>query len=210
MEALHLGRRVLDAEVEETLGLGEVDVAGDLHAVDTAVLAQPGRGLPARGAPRGAPRHHDAAVVADERRVARRRGLDEVASGLGRQQAGAGAGSTGLPFPMWALIYAASGLVALALEVVWFRLLTVMMKGTAFTTGSVVFAGASGVYSQNNSNLFWDNTNNRLGWPYHSCAYPRLFQTFCLVSGQRKYAHNKLFKRDSARVALLVCVDFSG
>ena len=34
---------------------------------------------------------------------------------------------------------------------------------TSFTTGSVVFAGASGVYSQNNSNLFWDNTNNRLG-----------------------------------------------
>jgi hypothetical protein len=35
--------------------------------------------------------------------------------------------------------------------------------GTAFTAGSVLFAGASGVYSQNNSNLFWDNTNNRLG-----------------------------------------------
>lgn len=35
--------------------------------------------------------------------------------------------------------------------------------GTAFTTGSVVFAGASGVYTQNNSKLFWDNTNNRLG-----------------------------------------------
>ena len=35
--------------------------------------------------------------------------------------------------------------------------------GTSFTTGSVVFAGASGVYSQNNAKLFWDNTNNRLG-----------------------------------------------
>jgi len=34
---------------------------------------------------------------------------------------------------------------------------------TAFTTGSVVFAGASGVYSQNNAKFFWDNTNNRLG-----------------------------------------------
>ena len=34
---------------------------------------------------------------------------------------------------------------------------------TAFTQGSVVFAGASGVYSQDNSNLFWDDTNNRLG-----------------------------------------------
>jgi hypothetical protein len=34
---------------------------------------------------------------------------------------------------------------------------------TAFTTGSVVFAGASGVYSQKNANFFWDDTNNRLG-----------------------------------------------
>ena len=35
--------------------------------------------------------------------------------------------------------------------------------GTAFTAGSVVFAGASGVYSQDNANFFWDDTNNRLG-----------------------------------------------
>jgi hypothetical protein len=34
---------------------------------------------------------------------------------------------------------------------------------TAFTTGSVVFTGASGTYSQSNTKLFWDNTNNRLG-----------------------------------------------
>jgi hypothetical protein len=34
---------------------------------------------------------------------------------------------------------------------------------TAFTLGSVVFAGASGAYSQNNANFFWDNTNARLG-----------------------------------------------
>ena len=34
---------------------------------------------------------------------------------------------------------------------------------TAFTAGSVVFAGSSGVYTQNNSKLFWDNTNFRLG-----------------------------------------------
>jgi hypothetical protein len=34
---------------------------------------------------------------------------------------------------------------------------------TQFTAGSVVFAGASGVYSQDNSNLFFDDTNNRLG-----------------------------------------------
>lgn len=34
---------------------------------------------------------------------------------------------------------------------------------TALTSGSVVFAGASGVYSQDNSNLFWDNSNKYLG-----------------------------------------------
>ena len=34
---------------------------------------------------------------------------------------------------------------------------------TTFTAGSVVFAGASGVYTQDNANLFWDNSNDRLG-----------------------------------------------
>jgi hypothetical protein len=34
---------------------------------------------------------------------------------------------------------------------------------TAFTAGSIVFAGASGVYSQDNSNFFWDAANIRLG-----------------------------------------------
>jgi hypothetical protein len=34
---------------------------------------------------------------------------------------------------------------------------------TAFTQGSVLFAGASGVYSQNNSKFFWNNTDFRLG-----------------------------------------------
>ena len=34
---------------------------------------------------------------------------------------------------------------------------------TAFTAGSVVFAGPSGVYAQDNANLFWDNANDRLG-----------------------------------------------
>ena len=42
---------------------------------------------------------------------------------------------------------------------------------TAFTAGSVVFAGASGVYSQDNANLFWDDTNDRLGIGTASPAY---------------------------------------
>lgn len=35
--------------------------------------------------------------------------------------------------------------------------------GTAFTQGSVVLAGSSGVYTQDNANFFWDATNHRLG-----------------------------------------------
>lgn len=34
---------------------------------------------------------------------------------------------------------------------------------TVFTVGSLVFAGSSGIYQQNNANIFWDNTNDRLG-----------------------------------------------
>ena len=33
---------------------------------------------------------------------------------------------------------------------------------TAFTAGSVIFAGSSGTYTQDNSNLYFDDTNNRL------------------------------------------------
>ena len=43
--------------------------------------------------------------------------------------------------------------------------------GTIFTTGSVVFSGASGVYQQNNSKFFWDNTNFRLGIGTATPAY---------------------------------------
>jgi hypothetical protein len=34
---------------------------------------------------------------------------------------------------------------------------------TSATAGSVLFAGASGVLAQDNANLFWDDSNNRLG-----------------------------------------------
>jgi hypothetical protein len=36
-------------------------------------------------------------------------------------------------------------------------------SSTALTQGSVVFAGAAGVFSQDNANFFWDDTNNQLG-----------------------------------------------
>jgi hypothetical protein len=34
---------------------------------------------------------------------------------------------------------------------------------SAFTAGSVIFSGAAGALSQDNSNFFWDDANNRLG-----------------------------------------------
>ena len=36
-------------------------------------------------------------------------------------------------------------------------------NASTFTAGSVVFAGTSGTYTQDNANLFWDDSNNRLG-----------------------------------------------
>jgi hypothetical protein len=42
---------------------------------------------------------------------------------------------------------------------------------TAFTTGSIPFATTGGILTQNNANLFWDNTNNRLGIGTTSPSY---------------------------------------
>jgi len=42
--------------------------------------------------------------------------------------------------------------------------------GTTFTAGSVVFAGASGVYSQDNAKFFWNDSNFRLGLNTNSPA----------------------------------------
>jgi hypothetical protein len=36
-------------------------------------------------------------------------------------------------------------------------------NASTFTAGSVVFAGTSGTYTQDNANFFWDDANNRLG-----------------------------------------------
>lgn len=59
--------------------------------------------------------------------------------------------------PAWAQVDLTNGVTGI---------LPVANGGTAtgaFTAGSVVFAGASGVYTQDNTNFFWDDSNNRLG-----------------------------------------------
>ncbi|MCA9382686.1 tail fiber domain-containing protein, partial [Candidatus Dojkabacteria bacterium] len=42
---------------------------------------------------------------------------------------------------------------------------------TAFTTGSIVFAGTSGVYTQDNAKFFWDDTNDYLGLGTNTPSY---------------------------------------
>ncbi len=49
-----------------------------------------------------------------------------------------GPSEASFPFWIWACIFATSGLLALALEIVWFRVLAVTMKGTAFTFGTLL------------------------------------------------------------------------
>ena len=60
---------------------------------------------------------------------------DRIAgSGLGRPDNA----PTSFSFTTWALIFACSGLLALALEIVWFRVLAVTIKSGAFTFGTLV------------------------------------------------------------------------
>ena len=48
-------------------------------------------------------------------------------------------------FGLWAGVSALSGLLALSLEIVWFRLLSVMMKSTAFTFGTLLGVYLTGI-----------------------------------------------------------------
>jgi len=43
-----------------------------------------------------------------------------------------------LPFSMWVVLYGLSGLIGLSFELVWFRILGVMLKSTAFTFGTLL------------------------------------------------------------------------
>jgi spermidine synthase len=50
-----------------------------------------------------------------------------------------------VPFVVWATIYAMSGFLALSLEIVWFRLLGVMLKSTAATFGTLLAIYLTGI-----------------------------------------------------------------
>ena len=53
--------------------------------------------------------------------------------------------SVSQPFQFWLVIYAFCGFVALSYEIVWFRLLGVMAKSTAFTFGTLLTLYLSGI-----------------------------------------------------------------
>ena len=50
-----------------------------------------------------------------------------------------------VPFGVWAAIYAMSGFLALSLEIVWFRLLGVMLKSTSSTFGTLLSIYLTGI-----------------------------------------------------------------
>ncbi len=57
------------------------------------------------------------------------------------------AGTVAWPFPVWAGLYAIAGFQALSLEIIWFRLLGVMVKSSAFTFGTLltIYLGGLGL-----------------------------------------------------------------
>ena len=72
---------------------------------------------------------------------------------------------------------------------------------TSATAGSVLFSGASGVLRQDNANLFWDDTNNRLGIGTASPAY---------LLDIKKVGHNPTFSGPGDLVYRMVDNDMSG
>jgi spermidine synthase len=50
-----------------------------------------------------------------------------------------------VPFVLWAALYGWAGFVALSLEIVWFRLLGVMLKSTSFTFGTLLTSYLIGI-----------------------------------------------------------------
>ncbi len=84
---------------------------------------------------------------------------------------------------------------------------------SAFTAGSVVFSGASGVYSQDNSNLFWNNTNKRLCLLSNSCVNTfdiGAGKAFCTAAGACTVGGGLTAKSDAAGNVASTTQGFSG
>ena len=77
--------------------------------------------------------------------LASRREAGDAAPATGPTLGGSETVGTASGFWWWAAIYGVSGMLALSLEIVWFRLLGVMMKSTAFTFGTLLAIYLTGV-----------------------------------------------------------------
>ena len=78
-------------------------------------------------------------------RRAGRNGPASVSDRAGQLQASPPSHHEQLPFHTWLLIYGLTGFIALGLEIVWFRLLGVMLKSTAFTFGTLLAVYLAGL-----------------------------------------------------------------
>jgi spermidine synthase len=72
-------------------------------------------------------------------------GADAAAAASTRTATADAIGERALPLQVWAALFGLSGFVALSLEIVWFRLLGIMLKSTAFTFGTVLGLYLTGI-----------------------------------------------------------------
>ncbi|MEO8258193.1 MAG: fused MFS/spermidine synthase [Acidobacteriota bacterium] len=82
-----------------------------------------------------------AIALAQARQVPR----DETASTAETSEAAGAGSSSRLPVVAWAGLFAVSGFIGLSLEIVWFRMLGVLLKSTAFTFGTLLAVYLAGI-----------------------------------------------------------------
>ncbi|HEY7514178.1 MAG TPA: fused MFS/spermidine synthase, partial [Vicinamibacteria bacterium] len=68
-----------------------------------------------------------------------------ASAGTPEKEAGGARRESGFPFAWWLLLYAFSGFIALSLEILWFRLLGVIVKSNSFTFAWLLTLYLSGV-----------------------------------------------------------------
>ncbi|MDQ5864435.1 MAG: fused MFS/spermidine synthase, partial [Chloroflexota bacterium] len=68
-------------------------------------------------------------------------------------------GAVGFPVQVWIAIYCLSGFVALSLEILWFRLLGVMLKSNAFTFGNLLAIYLAGLAYGTFLGIRWARTS---------------------------------------------------
>ena len=102
------------------------------HGIETAVLAA------VAAQPRGRARRPRAGQRGRRERPERGRGRDATRRRAGRRACAPPRRKRRGRFATWLALYALSGFCALALEILWFRIMDVAVKSTAYTFGTVL------------------------------------------------------------------------